>query len=59
MTLSHKVKKNRALGQLAAMCASVVLLPMGTVMPTRMAVLLGSVEMGCDQFVSLNLNGPV
>ena len=28
----------------------------GTVIPTRMAVLSGSVEMGCDQDVSLNLS---
>ena len=28
----------------------------GTVMPTRMAVLSGSVLMGCDQAVSLNLS---
>ena len=31
----------------------------GTVMPTKMAVLSGSVEMGWDQEVSLNLSSAV
>ena len=31
----------------------------GTVMPTRIAVLSGSVLIGCDQLVSLNLSSAV